>query len=49
MVAGPVLRESDVTSVIHLAAKKRVDESMALPALNFGANITSLANALLAM
>ncbi|HEY8720525.1 UDP-glucose 4-epimerase GalE [Pengzhenrongella sp.] len=44
-----VLREHDVRSVIHLAAKKRVDESMALPAFYFRQNISGLANVLLAM
>lgn len=44
-----VLHEHEVTSVIHLAARKRVDESIERPAWYYQQNIGSLATVLLAM
>nr|WP_242511636.1 UDP-glucose 4-epimerase GalE [Cellulomonas sp. HLT2-17] len=43
------LRSFEVTSVVHFAAKKRVDESMVRPAWYFQQNVTGLANVLAAM
>jgi len=43
------MRSFGVRSVIHFAAKKRVDESMARPAWYFQQNVAGLANVLLAM
>lgn len=44
-----VMRSSHVTSVIHLAARKQVGESMARPAWYFQQNVAGLANVLSAM
>jgi len=43
------MESSHVTSVIHFAAKKRVDESMERPVWYFQQNIGALSNVLLAM
>src|SRR4051794_40831517 len=44
-----VLRRHHITSVIHLAGKKRVDESIARPAWYYRQNVTGLAHLLAAM
>lgn len=44
-----IMRDYGVTAVVHFAAKKRVDESVARPAYYYQQNIGSLANTLEAM
>jgi UDP-glucose 4-epimerase len=44
-----IMREQQVTAVVHFAAKKRVDESVSRPAWYYQQNIGSLANTLEAM
>ena len=44
-----VMRENEVSAVVHFAARKRVDESVSRPAWYFQQNVGGLANLLLAM
>lgn len=46
---GKVIRQFKVTSIIHLAARKRVDESVVRPIWYYAQNVDSLRNVLTAM